>query len=145
MWNSIKWWHESEGAETQIFRKSFWPLFCAAAAASACLALVPTLRAWYSVVILALGVGRALAERRRAFLFDAAGAAYRPAFGPPRRFAFADVVSVLPGDAPVPLLTRPLLVRGLHVRLRDGRELCLPLDFPRSELIAKLLTQAAPR
>jgi hypothetical protein len=134
------WWSEGEFDSSQVYRQSFNGFLVTFAMSAAVVALFP--RAWYIVVLCLCISVRALLERRRAFIFSDSAVTYRPAFGPAVRIPLADIVSVEKSTAPVSFSLRSRLFAGLRLRLRDGKDILVPLDFPRSREISQRLTES---
>jgi hypothetical protein len=131
-----QWWCEGELGAQQVYRQSYGGFMAAAAASAAVILFLPAFRTWY-VLIIFLGITtRALVERRRAFIFTDSAVVYRPAFGRGVRVEAGDVLYVENTTAAVPFSFRTRLLKGLRIRLRNNKDIVLPLDFPDPDAIS---------
>jgi hypothetical protein len=139
-----KWWSEGEEGSKLVYRQSFVGFLTAAVASLAVAALLSWLRTWYGFGIGFIVTGRALAERRRAIILTHSSIVYRPAFGKTIEVAHTDVESIESCSAPVSFWFRAQLFKGLRFRLKNGRNVVIPVDFPHSEgIVQEILKDCA--
>jgi hypothetical protein len=136
----VGWWRQGESNAEAVYPQSLMGFVAATIAAGVLMGLIPAFRTWYVGLICLCTIGRALVERRRAYIFKPLVMSYRPAFGPVIEINFADIVSVDRCTAPVPFLSRPGLFSGVRIGLKERKPVVFPLDFPQSaEIWSRLL------
>jgi hypothetical protein len=136
-----EWMSDGEMGAEAIYQQSIKG-FAAVVGAGALLALIPAFRHWYIAIIYLCIAIRALAERRRAYIFTGSSVVYRPAFGSVTDIRFDDVLSIRETTAVAPFLLRPLLVRGASIQTGQ-KTISLPLDFHQEkEIWQRLLAES---
>ena|ERR1700733_8633826 len=134
------WWSEGEAGARTIYRQSYTGFLATAAISAAILGLFP--RTWYVLTLCILIPCRAFLERRRAVIFTDTALIYRPAFSHVVDIPFSHIESVEKSTVPVSFWMRSQLFKGLRIRLKDGKEILVPLDFPRSSDISQRLIES---
>jgi len=137
MKNILQWWSEGEVGAKVVYRQSLTGFLITFALSMAIMVLLPAMRTWYSVLVCACVTGRALIERRRAFIFTDSSLVYRPAFGSVRRIKFADINSIEKTTASVSFWFQSRQFRGFRVQLKNREEIVIPLDFPQAHTISE--------
>src|SRR5580700_10743969 len=143
MKNLATWWSEGEIGAREIYRQSFTGFLATVAVSAAILVSFP--RTWYVLTICIVAPCRALLERRRAIIFSETALIYRPAFSHAVYIPFSNIDSVEKSTVPVSFWMRSRLFKGIRIRLKDGEDVLVPLDFPHSSDISGQLMNRLSR